>query len=166
MSKEAIQEAVDEAKEHIHDVDMSIVGHVAGLSQAMDELRQGLDKIDECINQRKYEKPSGIGYNEVAHSFVFLQRALAGLQGAVHDKEALISNLVMKSRANSYEEVEPFVHEAMGTMRILTEEEKAENKELSEQYFQEVIKPRLEAVRNGTAEPKEVFAEMDEILKK
>lgn len=169
MNKEAIQKAIEEAKERIDDVDMSIAGDIAGLAQAMDELRQGLDKIDECIDQRKYEKPSRIGYNEIAHSFVFLQRALAGLQSTVHDKQSLISDIVMKSGASSYEDVEPFVHEAMGTMRVLTEEERAKNKEISKKYIQEVIKPRLKAVQNGTAElldAKNVIADMDEILEK
>ena len=124
MSKDAILRVIEEKKDNIHDVDMGITGSVVGVAQAIRELRNGLDKIDACLDKRDYYQASTIGYNEVAHSFVFLQRALAGVQGAVDDKEALIGNIALESGVGVYEEVAPFVHEMMATMKIMTNEEK------------------------------------------
>ncbi|MBS3955622.1 MAG: hypothetical protein KGZ88_21985 [Methylomicrobium sp.] len=53
-----------------------------------------------------------MGYQEVAHNFVFLQRTLAGIQSAALQKESLISSVAQEANA-AYEDVAPYVEERM-----------------------------------------------------
>lgn len=142
-NKEAIKTVIKDSKDKIYDVDMGIVGQSIGVSTAINELKEGLDKIDECLHQRKYEEASNLGYSEIASSFVFLQRALGGIQGVMADKEKLVSEIALKSGVGIYEEVEPFVDEVMSSMQILTEEERAKNKELAKdsKYIRSKLNP-------------------------
>jgi len=154
MSKEAIQKAIENAKDKINNVDMSIVGQSIGISQAIDELRCGLDKIDECLHQREYEEASNIGYREIASSFVFLQRTLGGIQDVMGDKDKLVTEIAIKSGVGVYEEVAPFVDAALDSMKILTDKERAKNKELAKdsKYTYEGMRSRMEVVGNKTDE--------------
>lgn len=66
------------------------------------------------MNEREFEKPFHVGYQEVAHNFVYVQRTLAGLQTAAHQKEAFISDITQEANA-TYEDVAPYVEKKMQT---------------------------------------------------
>jgi hypothetical protein len=140
---DAIQQAIAAAKDKIHSIDMSITGATVGVAQAIDELKAALDKIDTCLSLENIHKASSIGYDEVASGFVFVQRAIAGLQDAYYAKENLISDIVMQSGAASYEQVEPFVNEAMGTAKTLTAEERAEHEAFLAKDVQDISRSRI-----------------------
>jgi hypothetical protein len=71
----------------------SIVMEMAGVAMALDKLRGSLDSVAECIKARAFEKASHIGYEDMAHNFVYVQRTLAGLQSVAHHKDALIRDV-------------------------------------------------------------------------
>ena len=107
--RKKIEQAVDAAKEEIEALDQQIFGEVIGVAQALDRLRIELDKVEDCLDERQFEKASSLGYNAVSHEFIFLQRTLGGLQQAEHDKQALISRVAMESGIGVFETVEPYV---------------------------------------------------------
>ena len=55
---------------------------------------------------------TAIGYQEVAHNFVYVQRTLAGLQTTTYQKESLISTIVQEDNA-AYEDVVPYIERKM-----------------------------------------------------
>ena len=128
MTEAAIKEAIAASRDKIREIDEKIIGQSIGVSTAINELRKGLSKIEDCLQKREYYEASNIGYREVSSSFVFLQRALGGIQGAMADKEELVSEIALQSGVNVYEEVEPLVNEIMASAKILTEEERQGNK--------------------------------------
>jgi hypothetical protein len=81
---------------------------------ALDKLRGALDMMETHMNEREFEKASHVGYQEVAHNFVYVQRTLAGLQTAAHQKEALISDIAREANV-AYEDVAPYVEKKMQT---------------------------------------------------
>jgi len=85
---------------------------MAGVSMALDQLRKSLDKLKMHLNEREFEKASQLGYQDVAQEFVFVQRTLAGLQTAVHQKEAFISTIAQEING-SYEDAAPYVESRM-----------------------------------------------------
>lgn len=85
-----------------------------GVVMAIDKLRESLDKVESHLDDREFEKASHVGYQDVAHNFVYVQRTLAGLQTAVYQKEALISNIAQEANT-AYEDVAPYVDHKMQT---------------------------------------------------
>lgn len=128
MSENKIEQAIAETMAEITVVDELLIMEVVGVAQALSQLRKALDKVDECLDKRDFRKASDLGYSDVASEFIFLQRTLAGLQSAEYQKERLISEIVMKANARSYEEVEPFVNAKMDSAKVLSEQDKLANK--------------------------------------
>ena len=79
---------------------------------ALDKLRKSLDEVEAHLYDRELEKASHAGYQDVAHKVVYVQSTLAGLQSAVHQKEALVSSIAAAARA-AYEDVAPLVEKRM-----------------------------------------------------
>src|SRR5882724_450705 len=77
-------------KVQIKEVDDSIIGETIGIAQAIDEIQKALAELDASLQNREYERASQIGYESVTSNFVFLQRALGGLQRACSDRERLV----------------------------------------------------------------------------
>ena len=96
----------------IETLDNSILMETVGVAMAIDKLRESLDKVESHLDDREFEKASHAGYQDVAHNFVYVQRTLAGLQTAVYQKEALISNIAQEANT-SYEDVAPYVDHKM-----------------------------------------------------
>jgi hypothetical protein len=96
----------------IETLDNSILMETVGVAMAIDKLRESLDRVESHLDDREFEKASHAGYQEVAHNFVYVQRTLAGLQTAVYQKEALISNIAQEANT-SYEDVAPYVDHKM-----------------------------------------------------
>ncbi|QSA99339.1 hypothetical protein [Methylococcus sp. EFPC2] len=103
---------VDARTAAIEELDDSILMETAGVAMALDKLRESLDQVAAHLDNREFEKASHVGYQDVAHNFVFVQRTLAGLQTAVHQKEALISSIAEAAHA-AYEDVAPHVERRM-----------------------------------------------------
>lgn len=127
MSENKIEQAIADAMAEIAAVDELLMMEVVGVAQALSQLKEALDKVDECLDKRDFSKASDLGYADVASEFIFLQRTLAGLQSAEHQKEGLISKIVMKANARSYEEVEPFVNAKMDSAKERTNQDKLSN---------------------------------------
>jgi hypothetical protein len=96
----------------IETLDNSILMETVGVAMAIDKLRESLNRVESHLNDREFEKASHVGYQEVAYNFVYVQRTLAGLQTAVYQKEALISNIAQEANT-SYEDVAPYVDHKM-----------------------------------------------------
>lgn len=96
----------------IETLDDDILMETVGVAMALDKLRESLDKVAAHLNDREFEKASHVGYDELAHNFVYVQRTLAGLQSVAHQKEALISD-VARAANTAYENVAPYVEEKM-----------------------------------------------------
>jgi hypothetical protein len=103
---------IDGKSAEIETLDNNILMETVGVAMAIDKLRDSLDSIESHLNDREFEKASHVGYQEVAHNFVYVQRTLAGLQAAAHQKEALISNIAQEANT-SYEDVAPYVNDKM-----------------------------------------------------
>lgn len=93
---------IDGKSADIETIDNNILMETVGVAMAIDKLRESLDKVESHLDDREFEKASCVGYQDVAHNFVYVQRTLAGLQTAVYQKEALISNVAQEANT-SYE---------------------------------------------------------------
>jgi len=107
-----IDAVIDGKTADIERIDNTIFMEMAGVSMALDQLRKSLDKLKMHLNEREFEKASQLGYQDVAQEFVFVQRTLAGLQTAVHQKEAFISTIAQEING-SYEDAAPYVESRM-----------------------------------------------------
>ncbi|MDD2801165.1 MAG: hypothetical protein PHE96_06885 [Methylococcales bacterium] len=107
-----IDAVIDGKTADIERIDDTIFIEMAGVSMALDQLRKSLDKLKMHLNDREFEKASQLGYQEVAQEFVFVQRTLAGLQTAVHKKDAFISTIAQEING-SYEDAAPYVEGRM-----------------------------------------------------
>ena len=105
---------IDNKTTAIEIIDNDIMMETVGVDMALDKLRGALDMMETHMNKREFEKASRVGYQEVAHNFVYVQRTLAGLQTAAHKKEVLISDIAREANA-AYEDVAPYVEKKMQT---------------------------------------------------
>lgn len=109
---EVIENIVSGMSEDIKTVDEEIMADVSGVAQALGQLREALDKVSKCLDQRQFSKASSLGYNEVSSEFIFLQRVLGGLQSSQGNKQKLIQDVALKAKV-SYEEAFPFIDKHM-----------------------------------------------------
>jgi benzoyl-CoA reductase/2-hydroxyglutaryl-CoA dehydratase subunit BcrC/BadD/HgdB len=105
---------VGEQSAAIKNIDSDIMMETVGVAMAIGKLREAIDKLEANLNAREYEQASHIGYNDVAHNFVYLQRTLAGLSTIDHQKDSLISSIAQKAHA-AYEDVAPYVEKEMSS---------------------------------------------------
>ena len=105
---------IDGKSADIETIDNTILMETVGVAMAIDKLRESLDKVESHLDDREFEKASHVGYQDVAHNFVYVQRTLAGLQTAAYQKEALISHISQEANT-SYEDVAPYVDHKMQT---------------------------------------------------
>lgn len=110
--QQTIVSIISEQRDAIKDLDFNTMMEAVGVAMALGKLREALDKLEAHLNAREYEQASQVGYNDVAHNFVYLQRTLAGLQTIDHRKNSLISDIAQKVRA-AYEDVAPYVEKEM-----------------------------------------------------
>ena len=120
------EEIISNHSEKIDAIDNDIIMEVVGVSQAIDALRKALDKVETCLDKRKFEEASRLGYRDVASEFIFLQRTLGGLQSSVLDSQKFISDLAIEIGNGNYEETEALVKPYMKSLqprKKLTKEE-------------------------------------------
>lgn len=117
---QSILSLVDAEMAAIEALDEALIMEVVGVTMALDELRKALDVLEAHLDERAFEEASQVGYQDVAHHFVYLQRTLAGLQTAEQQKAALISTLAQEANA-AYENVAPYVEEKMQSALKKTE---------------------------------------------
>ncbi len=137
-NKDKIKKAIEESIEEITTVDDDIMGATVGVAQALDHLKKALNKVSLCLDKRQYEKASSLGYSDVASEFIFLQRTLGGLQSAYNQKQSLVSEIALKSGVGIYEEVEPFVDEVLTSSKVLSKEEKINNKKIARKLLKDL----------------------------
>ncbi len=93
-------------------IDNNLLMEKAAVAMAIVKLRETLDKLEGHLKNREFQKASHVGYDDLAHHFVYVQRTLAGLQTAAYQKEGLISNIAQEAKA-AYEDVAPHVDQKM-----------------------------------------------------
>lgn len=126
---EIIENIISEMQEEIKSVDDALIMDVAGVAQALAQMRKALDKLDECLDQRQFIKASQLGYSDVASEFIFLQRVLGSLQDSEHQKEKLVQDLALKMKI-SYEEAFPFIDKQMDSSKPKQDQRKHLNENL------------------------------------
>lgn len=107
-----VEQIIASMREQIDTVDQEILMEVAGVAQALAELRKALDEVDACLENRDIEKAAALGYGSISSGFVFLQRTLGGLQDASLHKEEIVSEVAAKVGC-AYEDVLPHVNDNM-----------------------------------------------------
>ncbi len=139
MSKNNLQNAIEESRGDISDLDDSLMMEVVGVKEAVDCLRKSLDQLEVRLDERSFEKASALGYQDIGSNFIFLQRTLGGLQQQVNKKSALISDIAARSGVGVYETVAPFVDALLQSSKPLTAEQKKKNqkaaKKLGKQFL-------------------------------
>ena len=70
-NKDKIKKAIEESMEEIKTVDDNIMGETIGVAQALDHLKQALEKVSTCLDKRQYEAASNLGYSDVSSEFIF-----------------------------------------------------------------------------------------------
>lgn len=124
-----IRSIIDGKSAEIEAIDNDMIMETVGVSMSLDKLRESIERIETHLDDREFEKASQVGYRELAHNFVYVQRTLAGLQTAVHRKEAFISSIAQEAIA-AYEDVAPYVENKMQSVvrksAVQVENEKTE----------------------------------------
>ena len=92
----------------LNDANMALVIESAGVAQAVDALRQALDKVEQCLNNRQYEEVANLGFRDVSSEYIFLQRTMGGLLSKAHERSAIVSDIAMDAKV-PYEQVSPLV---------------------------------------------------------
>lgn len=72
----AFEQVIAPMREKIAAVDDNLIMELAGVAQALDELRKALTAVDDCLAKRDFDKAAALGYSSVSSGFVFLQRTL------------------------------------------------------------------------------------------
>jgi len=119
--KECIEKAIKKNTNSIHNIDESFYADMAGVTQAVGQLKEALDKVETYLNQGEFEQASALGYSDVSSEFIFLQRCLGGLNDTVMQKEKLVQDVCIEL-ANEldnpkYEEVSPLVEKEMESLK-------------------------------------------------
>jgi hypothetical protein len=70
---------VDGQIDAIETLDSDMMMETVSVAMALDKLRESINLLETHLNEREFEKASHIGYQELAHNFVYVQRTLAGL---------------------------------------------------------------------------------------
>ncbi len=91
--KEYIDRIIAQKKNEIKDIEDGFFGEVIGVSQALSQLKNALEKVNICLDRREFEKASSLGYGDVSSEFIFLQRCLGGLNDTVGKKQKLIQDV-------------------------------------------------------------------------
>jgi hypothetical protein len=89
-------------------IDHAIIGEVMGVAQAIGDIRKLLDELDGLLDERQFEKAAALGYQDIASTFIFLQRNLGVLQCAELDRHAFISSIAKELHC-AHEDAEPHV---------------------------------------------------------
>jgi hypothetical protein len=103
---------LDGKTDEIERLDENMIMETVGVAMSLAALRESLDKVESHLDNREFEKASHVGYQEVAHNFVYVQRTLAGFQTAAHQKEAFICKIAHEASV-AYEYVAPCVEQKM-----------------------------------------------------
>jgi len=115
-----IKNTVEQFMKEIETVDNDFIGEVIGVAQAIGGLKEALEKINKCLDQRQFEKASNLGYSDVSSEFIFLQRTLGGLNHTVSQKDKIIQDICIELCSElenlSYEEVAPLVEKKMTSL--------------------------------------------------
>ena len=118
--KKCIEHIISQKKNDIKNIDDAFWGDVMGVSQALGQLKEALDKVDKCLEKRQFSKASSLGYSDVSSEFIFLQRCLGGLNDTVGEKEEVIQEICLElcNELNNVrnEEVAPLVEKEIKSL--------------------------------------------------
>ncbi|MEM8969165.1 MAG: hypothetical protein AAGE93_22300 [Bacteroidota bacterium] len=133
--KEKIEAAIQEFKPALEKLDNEFVGQTIGVARAMDEMRKNLDAIEEVLDRREHDRAAQMGYREISSTFIWLQRALGGLQDVQNHKHTLVAEIAMASGVPVYEKVAPYVDAVLDSAKVLTKEQKELNRKQSDELY-------------------------------
>lgn len=116
-----IKNIIAQKRNDIKQIDESFFGDVIGVSQAIGQLKEALEKVDACLDQREFEKASSLGYDDISSAFIFLQRCLGGLNDTVRQKDKLIQDICLElcNKLDNVrnEDVAPFVEQEIESLK-------------------------------------------------
>ncbi len=159
-NKEFINKIIDENENSINEIDENLRHDSLGIAQAIDQLKQALEKVEDAINNRDFEHASALGYHEVSSEFVFLQRCLGRLNDTACKKSSLAQNITMEVAQHtsdtrmSYEHISPMIDEKISFVTPHTPPKRIENS-IGSNTFKKLKK--LGEIQN---KPIEAIAEM------
>ncbi len=118
--KKCIEKFISKKKDEIEAVNENFFGDVVSVGQASGQLKEALEKVDACLDKRKFEEASQLGYRDIASEFIFLQRCLGALNDTVTQKQKVIQDICIELCNEldnvSYEEVAPLVEAQIETL--------------------------------------------------
>ena len=118
--KKCIEKFISKKKDEIEAVNENFFGDVVSVAQASGQLKEALEKVDACLDKRKFEEASQLGYRDIASEFIFLQRCLGALNDTVTQKQKVIQDICIELCNEldnvSYEEVAPLVEAQIETL--------------------------------------------------
>lgn len=127
---QCIDDEVKKNKDRIKVIGDIFYADVAGVAQAIGQLKEALDKIDTCLNQRDFEQASALGYSDVSAEFIFLQRCLGSLNDTVMQKEKLTQEIGIEVsnqlESVKNEEVAVLVENQMDSLKPIVKPKKIE----------------------------------------
>ncbi len=117
MTNQSDEQVIDRIKQIIinhskclDEISTRLAIESAGVAQAVDALRQALNKVEQCLNDRQYEEVANLGYRDVSSEFVFLQRTMGSLLTRAHERSSIVSEIAGDAKV-AYEQVEPLVEQ-------------------------------------------------------
>lgn len=108
-----LEKLLDQHAERLHEIDQAIIMDSVGMAMAADHLRKALDKLDQLIDERKYEEAAALGYDEIASEFIFLQRTMGAIPTTLGGFHNFVGDMVVAGGGTSYEAVAPDVKARM-----------------------------------------------------
>ncbi len=128
--KDYINSIIARNEDGIKNIDDDFFGNVIGVAQALDQLKEALEKISICLDKREFEKASNLGYSDVSSGFIFLQRCLGGLNVTISQKEKLIQDVCIElcNELDNVrnEEVAPLIEQQMENLQPINKPIKIE----------------------------------------
>jgi hypothetical protein len=109
---EQLESIIAKMSDKISVLDDERIINAATVAQALDALRKELDRVEEYLNNRDFQKAADLGYRGISSEYVFLQRALGALNTSENKTDEMIGTLAEKANL-SYEEVLPHVKKRM-----------------------------------------------------
>ena len=140
MVTDKVASILDARATELKAVDDAIIGEVIGVAQAAGEMRKALDKLDDLLDERQFEKAAALGYEDIATAFIFLQRTLGGLISDKLNRHSFISSIAQELQC-AYEDAEALVAVRLNCLKPkpeMTDEERADATARIKRYLEEI----------------------------
>lgn len=111
-----ILNALEDRRDELDELDMTIVGETVGVYQTLDRIRDALNVIESQLDDRDLSALSQIGFGAISTEFVTLQRGLAGI-GALDTRITVLAQEVALETTKITDQVLPEVKGALSNLK-------------------------------------------------